>query len=219
MGFLVYGSGTYGRVDRAEGLFHVVTRFGHLWYLPLIPLGSRMVVTGEDCPTYERPLPLSGRSILTAYVRSYGGLAAVLAAAASSFFLADAALLSVHPLLPLGLWALSLLLMLLGVRLPLRFAILPVLLWALLTVTLLVMDHRTNGTIHAQPRCWATVAGCLLLIWLTDYFWRYASAKRALELATKAGLQAEWVLERMPVAPGAAVEAKAARREQVKVGT
>ena len=40
MRFLIYGTRTCGRVDRAEGLFHVVTRFGHLWYFPVLPLGS-----------------------------------------------------------------------------------------------------------------------------------------------------------------------------------
>jgi hypothetical protein len=219
MSFLVYGSRLCGRVDRVEGLFHVVTRFGHLWHLPILPLGSRLVVTGEAGPTSERRLPLQGRSILTTYLRSYGGLAATLAGAASTFFLADAVLLSTHLLLPLALWALSLVLMQLAVRLPMRFAVAPAFLWLALTVFLVVMGQRQSGVILAQPRCWITVGVCVGLIWIADLRWRYATPERALELAAKAGVPAEWVLDRMPIAPGAAAAADAAEREEVKVGS
>jgi hypothetical protein len=37
---IVWGSRLYGKVDAVPGLFHVATRFGHIWYLPLIPMGS-----------------------------------------------------------------------------------------------------------------------------------------------------------------------------------
>src|SRR5437762_2645960 len=41
---LVWGSKLYGRVDDVPGMFYVATRFGHLWYLPLIPMGSFVVL-------------------------------------------------------------------------------------------------------------------------------------------------------------------------------
>ena len=36
----IWGTNRYGRTDEVPALFHVTTRFGHLWYVPLIPLGS-----------------------------------------------------------------------------------------------------------------------------------------------------------------------------------
>jgi len=37
---IVWGSRLYGKVDVVPGFFHVATRFGHVYYLPLIPTQS-----------------------------------------------------------------------------------------------------------------------------------------------------------------------------------
>ncbi len=64
----IYGTRVYGRVDRVPGFFHVVTRFDHLWYLPLIPRGSFLIQEnlGKE---FGLPLPLSFKSILMSWVR------------------------------------------------------------------------------------------------------------------------------------------------------
>ena len=67
---IVWGSRMYGKVDEVPGLCHVATQFGHLYYIPLIPFGSYAVIseTGDDFQ--GAPLPLSGKSVLTAWLRT-----------------------------------------------------------------------------------------------------------------------------------------------------
>src|SRR5262245_12924163 len=114
--FFPYGTQYRGRVDHVPGLFHVVTRFFHLWYLPIIPLGSELVGASGCREANGRRVPLQVRSVLAAYARAYGGLLAVVGAAASSFSLADFALRV--DVWPAALWALSGVLILLSVRWP-----------------------------------------------------------------------------------------------------
>jgi hypothetical protein len=45
---IIWGQKLYGRVDRVPGHFYVATRFFHLWYIPLIPLGSWIVLEGTE---------------------------------------------------------------------------------------------------------------------------------------------------------------------------
>jgi len=40
---LVYGKRLYGVVDKVPGGFSVQTLFGHLWFLPLVPIESWLV--------------------------------------------------------------------------------------------------------------------------------------------------------------------------------
>jgi hypothetical protein len=54
-----YGSRLYGRVDEAPGLFHVATMFCHLWFLPLVPLRSYLVLRREGRAFERKPIPLS----------------------------------------------------------------------------------------------------------------------------------------------------------------
>ncbi len=42
--FVVYGTRLYGRVDMIPGLCYVATRFFHIFWIPIIPLGSQIVV-------------------------------------------------------------------------------------------------------------------------------------------------------------------------------
>ncbi len=75
---LIWGSRLYGKVDRVADLFHVATKFGHLWYIPLLPLGS-WVVLGESGKDWRGvKIPLSGKSVLMAWLRAgliLGGIA------------------------------------------------------------------------------------------------------------------------------------------------
>jgi hypothetical protein len=46
--FLIFGTRTFGKVDRVPGLFYVTTRFFHINFVPLIPLGSYVIFEGTD---------------------------------------------------------------------------------------------------------------------------------------------------------------------------
>jgi hypothetical protein len=67
---IVWGSRMYGKVDVVPGLFHVATRFGHVYYLPLIPTQSFVVLGQQGDQFTGVPIPLSGKSILLAWVRA-----------------------------------------------------------------------------------------------------------------------------------------------------
>ena len=66
---LFYGTRWCGKVDRVPGLCYVRTRFFHLQFVPLIPLASYLLIEGTN---EERgvPIPLSIKSILTAWIRT-----------------------------------------------------------------------------------------------------------------------------------------------------
>jgi hypothetical protein len=67
---IVWGSRLYGKVDEVPGLFHVATRFGHLWYIPLIPMGSHLVLARQGDSYQGIPIPMSGKSVLLAWLRA-----------------------------------------------------------------------------------------------------------------------------------------------------
>jgi len=78
---IIYGTRLYGRVDAVPGLFFVATRFFHIFWIPLVPLGSHVVLEETDDGFRGVPCGLNGRSVLAAYVRGLGiggGIAAVL---------------------------------------------------------------------------------------------------------------------------------------------
>jgi hypothetical protein len=77
---IVWGSRLYGKVDVVPGLFHVATRFGHVYYLPLIPLQS-FVVLGQHGDEFRGvPIRLSGKSIVMAWARAFLILVALISA-------------------------------------------------------------------------------------------------------------------------------------------
>lgn len=67
--FIHGGVGLYGKVDQVPGLFHVATRFFHLYWVPLIPLKS-IVVRERKSGDQEGPsVGLNGKSILFTWLR------------------------------------------------------------------------------------------------------------------------------------------------------
>ncbi len=66
---IIWGSRLYGKVDVVPGLFHVETKFGHLWYIPLIPFGSFLVLNKEGNAWNGVRIPMSFKSILLAWLR------------------------------------------------------------------------------------------------------------------------------------------------------
>ncbi len=83
--FVFYGSRHYGSLWKV-GDQRLVTKFFHVYWLPLIPTGSEFILEqGGD--SYRRiPVSLSGRSILLGYMRVHGFVATVI-----TFFMALAA--------------------------------------------------------------------------------------------------------------------------------
>jgi len=66
----VFGSRFYGKVDQVPGLGYVATRFAHIQFFPLLPMGSYLVF-GEDDSNYQGVrIPLSGKSVLVAWLRA-----------------------------------------------------------------------------------------------------------------------------------------------------
>ena len=68
---VVWGEKLYGKVDQVPGLFYVATRFFYLQFLPLIPLGSVLVLEGSEQGDNYRGchIKMSFKSVLMAWVR------------------------------------------------------------------------------------------------------------------------------------------------------
>lgn len=65
---ILFGTQFYGKVDHVPGLFYVVTTFGHIWFVPLIPTGSYLIIddgVGEN----GVQIPMSIKSVLMGWLR------------------------------------------------------------------------------------------------------------------------------------------------------
>ena len=70
---IIWGQSNYGKVDVVPNLFYVATRFFHLYYVPLIPLATYLIVAGtedENGSFQGVKLPMSLRSVLAGWVRA-----------------------------------------------------------------------------------------------------------------------------------------------------
>ncbi|HEX5102611.1 MAG TPA: hypothetical protein VFV87_02290 [Pirellulaceae bacterium] len=87
---IVWGTINAGKVDQAPGgMFHVMTRFGHVYYLPLSPTGSYLVLEQTAEGFRGMPIPMSFKSILTAWVRAGSIVAIIASLVLTMIFLAD----------------------------------------------------------------------------------------------------------------------------------
>lgn len=64
---VVFGTRFFGWVDQVEGVGTVATRFFHVMWIPLVPLGTWFML-GDDRGTQ---IGLSVKSILVAWIRSF----------------------------------------------------------------------------------------------------------------------------------------------------
>jgi hypothetical protein len=69
---IIWGARLYGKVDEVPGMFHVATKFGHVWYIPIIPMGSHIVLEQTGQGWRGVPVSLSGKSIMVAWLRGVG---------------------------------------------------------------------------------------------------------------------------------------------------
>jgi hypothetical protein len=75
------GGGYYGRVFRYRGTF-IETLFFHIWFVPILPIGSVVVLIDDAAARYDRaPVRMSLTSVVAAYLRIWplllgGGLLA-----------------------------------------------------------------------------------------------------------------------------------------------
>lgn len=85
---IVWGERFTGNVDAVPGLFHVSTKFGHIYYLPILPEQSFLVLEKTGNGIRGVPLPFSWKSLGVAWARvAIGGLA--LGAVISLFVMLD----------------------------------------------------------------------------------------------------------------------------------
>ena len=96
---VVYGTHLLGKIDAVPGYFYVATKCAHFCLLPLFPMQTYVVFEGSYRPLQARPgevqgfagaggrmgmewtgvpIPLSGKSVLMAYLRPLCVLAMVL---------------------------------------------------------------------------------------------------------------------------------------------
>jgi hypothetical protein len=66
---IIHGESRYGKVDHVPGLFYVTTSFFHLWFFPLIPLRSYILVAGTSGQKGVS-MGLSVKSVLTGWARA-----------------------------------------------------------------------------------------------------------------------------------------------------
>lgn len=71
MSVIIYGVRAYGRVDAHAGE-HAETNFFHIWFAPIVPVGSWWVT-----PTDRQSIKPIGKSIAAAYLRIWGPIAAI----------------------------------------------------------------------------------------------------------------------------------------------
>jgi hypothetical protein len=76
---IIFGTRLAGKVDAVPRIGHVATRFFHVYYVPLIPLGT-VFLTPDQTDETGVPLPLSGKSILVGWLRSAAWVGLIAAA-------------------------------------------------------------------------------------------------------------------------------------------
>ncbi|HEU4729439.1 MAG TPA: hypothetical protein VFT22_16170 [Kofleriaceae bacterium] len=80
---VIYGTRFYGQVDGHAGQ-RQLTRFFHLYYLPLFPVGTLWVTRALDRGYHGHAVRMSGRSVLAGYARVWGPIAGIAALASGS---------------------------------------------------------------------------------------------------------------------------------------
>lgn len=75
---VIYGSRLFGKTDQVPGMFHVATKFGHINYIPLIPLESYIVLGQDENNFRGAKISLHWKSVLLAWFRAACYVAAII---------------------------------------------------------------------------------------------------------------------------------------------
>jgi hypothetical protein len=67
---IIWGERLMGKCDTIPGIGHVATRFFHIQFIPFAPVRSFLVFQYGVAPVPAVPIPLSTKSILTAWSRA-----------------------------------------------------------------------------------------------------------------------------------------------------
>ena len=69
---LIWGQRLFGKCEHVHGAFYVATKFVHIWGIPLVPLGSWVVIEGSTHGESWSGTPISmhSKSIALAYLRA-----------------------------------------------------------------------------------------------------------------------------------------------------
>jgi len=79
--FIYFGERMCGKVDRVPGVCHVATRFIHIYFLPVAPVRSYLVIEGseqKDGRFNGLKLPYRWKSVLVGYARAWVGMLVLL---------------------------------------------------------------------------------------------------------------------------------------------
>jgi hypothetical protein len=68
---IILGTGLYGRVDKVPSGEHVATNFFHIFFLPIVPLGSVVVVPSRSRRHPGVNIHTSAKSVLAGYLRTW----------------------------------------------------------------------------------------------------------------------------------------------------
>src|SRR5262249_33024029 len=70
--FVILGEQLYGKVDQVPGLLHVATKFGHINFIPVVPMKSFIVLEGtkKGREFAGVGIQLRWKSVLFAWIRS-----------------------------------------------------------------------------------------------------------------------------------------------------
>jgi hypothetical protein len=68
---IIWGQRLCGKVDEVPGLFHVRTRFFHVYYIPLIPLATFIILAGSETGNgfKGKQISMSFKSVLFGWLR------------------------------------------------------------------------------------------------------------------------------------------------------
>lgn len=77
--FFFFGTRAAGAIDRCEQT-RVETHFWHLWWLPLVPIGSYLIVGEGEAGRRAIPLGWHTRSVVAGYLRTWSVLFAIASA-------------------------------------------------------------------------------------------------------------------------------------------
>jgi hypothetical protein len=66
--YIVYGTRLYGKCDHVPGLFYIATIFAHVWYIPLFPTKSFLLLD-DGTEEHGVQISMSPKSVLFGWVR------------------------------------------------------------------------------------------------------------------------------------------------------